>query len=314
MMRYSINGVLDEKQCYDYLSKTLHPDGLHCSKGHILSPDQVPQDRHRDPFFDYRCKICGSVFNIFTDTIWSGSRYSCITIVLIIRGIVQGIPTLHLAEELGIDRSHLLEIRHNIQKWAEEHLPRSPLSDINTEADEMYQNAGEKGDEHDDIDDPPRRRANNKKGLGTMKNDRPPILGVVGRTSGKIRLTVCDNTQQATIQPQVEENTEQKINLYTDESSAYAHIDETGRKHATVCHSKGEYARDDDGDGVREVHCNTLEGIWTGLRNFLRPFRGVHKKYLFQYTAMFEWAHNLKKAIPEFLRCLMIPAYTFKPT
>jgi hypothetical protein len=41
-----------------------------------------------------------------------------------------------------------------------------------------------------------------------------------------------------------------------------------------------EYARDDDGDGFCEAHCNTQEGIWTGLRNFLRPFRGVHKKYL----------------------------------
>jgi transposase-like protein len=30
------------------------------------------------------------------------------------------------------------------------------------------------------------------------------------------------------------------------------------------------------------------------LRNFLRPFRGVHKKYLAQYVAVFEWAYNLK--------------------
>jgi len=59
-----------------------------------------------------------------------------------------------------------------------------------------------------------------------------------------------------------------------------------------LCHSKKEWARDDDGDGVREVHCNTMEGIWTGLRNFLRPFRDVNKKYLPQYVAMFEWAHN----------------------
>ncbi|MBX6316079.1 MAG: hypothetical protein IRY99_24675 [Isosphaeraceae bacterium] len=45
--------------------------------------------------------------------------------------------------------------------------------------------------------------------------------------------------------------------------------------------------RDDDSDGVREVHVNTLEGLWTGLRNFLRPFRGVNKGYLYQYVAMF---------------------------
>jgi len=68
-----------------------------------------------------------------------------------------------------------------------------------------------------------------------------------------------------------------------------------------------------DGDGVREVHCNTLEGIWTGLRNFLRPFRGVHKKYLAIYVVMFEWKHNLKCVNTSFLRALMILNFTLKP-
>jgi transposase len=34
-----------------------------------------------------------------------------------------------------------------------------------------------------------------------------------------------------------------------------------GRPHATVCHAEGEWARDDDGDGIREVHDNTMEGL-----------------------------------------------------
>jgi transposase len=147
-----------------------------------------------------------------------------------------------------------------------------------------------------------------------MDNDRPPILGVVGRTSVHIRLTVCDNTQQATIQPQVEADTQPTTMFYTDEHPAYQHIAETGRGHATVCHSQKEWARDDDGDGIREVHCNTMEGIWTGLRNFLRPFRGVHKKYLALYVAMFEWTHNLKRVTLDFLRSLMVPNCTLKPT
>jgi|GEM_PF-6626584 len=41
-----------------------------------------------------------------------------------------------------------------------------------------------------------------------------------------------------------------------------------------------EYACDEDGDGYCEVHCNMVEGIWTDIRNFLRPFEGVHKQYL----------------------------------
>ena len=50
---------------------------------------------------------------------------------------------------------------------------------------------------------------------------------------------------------------------YTDESHGYRHVAEAGRGHATVCHKRKEWARDDDGDGVREVHDNTLEGLWT---------------------------------------------------
>ena len=103
--------------------------------------------------------------------------------------------------------------------------------DDETESDEMFQNAGEKGTLHPDPDDPPRRRANNRPGMGTMENDRPPVLGVVGRTTGQIRLTVCDNTQQATIQPQVEDDTLPNTTLNTDESSAYNHIAGTGRNH-----------------------------------------------------------------------------------
>jgi transposase len=40
-----------------------------------------------------------------------------------------------------------------------------------------------------------------------------------------------------------------------------------------VCHSRGEYARDEDGDGFHEVHVNTMEGFWSLLRSWLRPHR-----------------------------------------
>ena len=169
----------------------------------------------------------------------------------------------------------------------------------------MCQHTGEKGTPQREAEDVPRHHANNRRGLGTMGNDRPPIQGVVGRTSGQIRLTVCENTQQQTVQPKVERATSRTATVYTDESLAYNHVRDTGRTHHTVCHSHREYARDDDGDGVREVHCNTMEGIWTGVRNFLRPFRGIHKKYLAQYVAVFEWAHNLKIITAKFLRLVM---------
>ena len=184
-----------------------------------------------------------------------------------------------------------------------------------TEADELYQNAGEKGRKHPDAADPPRRRANKTRGHGSWETDRVPIAGVVGRESGQIRLHVCAHSDRATLQPFVEAHTRPNATVNTDEWRAYDQLPATGRTHPTVCHTPGqrEWARDADGDGVREVHDNTLEGIWTGLRNFLRPFRGVSKWFLSQYVTIFEWTYNLKRVTVALLRAMMCPC-TPEPT
>ena len=72
-----------------------------------------------------------------------------------------------------------------------------------------------------------------------------------------------------------------------------------------MCHSQREWARDDDGDGINEVHTNTIEGLWTELRNFLRRFKGVGKHFIHLYIAMFEWMHNLKKVSSTFIQALV---------
>ncbi len=123
MIAFPIQSLMDEQACYDYLLSVLHPQGLHCPDRHPLAVGQGAQDRHRAPILDYRCQTCGAVFNLFTNTIWSKTRYSCATIVLILRGVAQGVPTEHLARELRVDRAHLLEHRHEIQKLIEQHFP-----------------------------------------------------------------------------------------------------------------------------------------------------------------------------------------------
>lgn len=185
--------------------------------------------------------------------------------------------------------------------------PLSPLPDQDTEADEMYQNAGEKGTLHSDPDDPPRKRANKQRGHGTYANDRPPVAGVVGRTSGQIRLQVLHNSTQAQLEPIVIGATVPQAMVYTDEWGGYNNLPALDRPHLTCCHTPGkrEWARDEDGDGINEVHCNTMEGIWTGLRNYLRIFRGVRKDRLYSYVAIFEWSHNIKTATTEFLRAML---------
>jgi hypothetical protein len=100
----------------------------------------------------------------------------------------------------------------------------------------------------------------------------------------------------------VQHYTRRHTRCYTDEWPGYASLH---RPHHTVCHGVKEWARDDDGDGIREVHTNTIEGLWTTVRNFLRPFRGVHKKYLKYSLALCEHQINRKRISPAFIAGLI---------
>jgi transposase len=305
-MDFPIQDLMNEDACYQFLLDLYHPAGLRCPRCHAAE-GLYTHRRFREPVLDYRCPRCGRVFNAWTGTVFQGTQWRPSQIVLILRGFAQGVPTAQLARELGCSRRHLLTLRHRLQAQAQAGLERPPLPDAAVEADEMYQNAGEKGEPHLDPEDPPRRRANKRRGHGTMENDRPPVLGVVGRETGEVRTKVVEHADQETLERYVVDQTEPGTMVDTDEWSGYDHLPEKGRGRATVCHTPGEreWARDDDGDGVREVHHNTLEGLWTGLRNFLRPFRGVNKWFLGQYVAMFEWSYNVKEVTLDFLRALL---------
>jgi len=88
------------------------------------------------------------------------------------------------------------------------------------------------------------------------------------------------NVRQGTIMPIITAAVTPGALVHTDEYSIYARLPAWGYRHKTVCHARGEYARDEDGDGFCEVHVNTMEGFWSLLRSWLRPHRAgaTHEK------------------------------------
>ena len=125
---------------------------------------------------------------------------------------------------------------------------------------------------------------------------------------------VCLAARIDQIQPIINARTSLNCVMNTDESKAYSRVIASGRQHKTVCHSKKEFARDEDDDGFCEIHCNSTEGLWTGLRNHLTPFRGVSKKYLAQYVAIFENAFNHKTQWMDVIRAMGTPDYCLQIT
>jgi len=103
------------------------------------------------------------------------------------------------------------------------------------------------------------------------------------------------NVKQATIKPIIIARVAAGALINTDEYDIYARLPEWGYGHKSVCHARGEYARDEDGDGFHEVHVNTIEGFWSLLRSWLRPHRGISQEKLPLYLAFFQFTHNARK-------------------
>jgi transposase len=166
--------------------------------------------------------------------------------------------------------------------------------DDEVECDEVYGVAGHKG--HPEAVKEKRRkgrrnRLKGARGRGTLEKEKPPIFGMIQR-GGEVVIRMLENVKQSSIFPLIHSTIAPGTRVYTDEYDLYHRVPEWGYEHKTVCHSHGEYARDEDGDGFHEVHVNTMEGFWSLLRYRLRPHRGLSQESLPDYLGFFEFAHN----------------------
>ena len=131
------------------------------------------------------------------------------------------------------------------------------------EADEAYVIAGHKGQPEvvkQKGRKGRRRRLKGKRGRGTMEKERPPVFGMIQR-GGQVVINLLDNVKQKTIEPLIKDTIESGTLVYTDEYSIYARLETWGYDPKSVNHGRGEFARDEDGDGFCEVHVNTMEGF-----------------------------------------------------
>lgn len=112
---------------------------------------------------------------------------------------------------------------------------------------------------------------------------------------GEVVIKMLPDVKQQTIKPIIIGTIASGAMVMTDEYDIYARLPEWGYGHQTVCHSAGEFGRDEDGDGFCEVHVNTIEGFWSLLRSWLRPHRGISQELLPYYLGFFEFIHNVRR-------------------
>ena len=144
-MEFPITELLDYENSVEWILKHFHPNGQECPKCHSsLEQSRVFRRTRSSDLQVQRCLDCGATYNLYTGSVFQGSQWTPMQVVLLMRGICKGETTRELAGELGLNYKTVLTMRHRVQANAELEQPTSPLPDTHSETEEMFQNAGEK--------------------------------------------------------------------------------------------------------------------------------------------------------------------------
>ena len=292
----NIANIIDPKKCYEEIRRIRWKDGVicpNCESCDVKKSGFNFQNKYQQ---HYKCKRCKKKFDDLTGTVFAKHNLSVALMVIFLYFLGLNLSNNQIAQELNLKQSTAQNIATTLREEILENKPKVKIEE-KCEIDEVYVVAGHKGNSKavQAKDRKPRvRRLKGARGRGTAENDKVPVVGIIQR-NGSLIIEMFPNVQQVTIKPFITENIEKKTLIYTDEYNIYSKLIEWGYEHKTVCHSKGEYARDEDADGFYEVHTNTIEGVWSLLRSWLRPHRGISQEHLPSYIGFFEFTHNVRK-------------------
>jgi transposase-like protein len=299
-----IHHLIDDPKCYEEVRRLRWPYGVRCP--HCESNKIAKRGRHHrhQACRRYRCKKCGKQFDDLTETIFAGHHQPLRVWLMCLYLMGLNLSNRQIAHELDLNDGEVQEMASLLRRGVVDRRPPVRLEG-EVECDEVYVIAGHKG-RPDGIGGRKARRNRLKgaRGRGTLATEKAPIFGMIQR-GGEVRIAMLENVQQQTISPLIRTTITLGSTVHTDEYNIYARLTQWGYEHKTVCHSRGEYARDEDGDGFHEVHVNTIEGFWSLLRSWLRPHRGISQEKLPLYLGFFEFVHNAKRRGKALLGSLM---------
>ena len=316
----------DNEKASDYFEAQRWPEGVVCPYcgGHQIEK----RERSENGLQRYNCQSCAQgqgqqyrMFTVWSESIYEQSKLSPCVWLLVIALWELKLNSTDIALAVGLNEQSAARCVNLLDGsvYESHHLDPDRQLQGQVEADECYQTAGHKGQPRRVAQEqrPARQRVLKRRGRATAEQGRPPILGLVQRPDeaeqllSQLYLEVLPNVQTETIKPIILAKVQTDSQFLTDEYAIYNFTDEAGYDHRTVNHGQGEYARSDP-DGTL-VHCNTMEGIWTGLRCFLRRFVGVSQKFLHLRVARFEFLFNHRHLDP-FQRFQAALQHSFRAT
>ncbi len=231
----------------------------------------------------WKCKDCREQFTVTVGTVFERSKIPLnvwLEAVHFLCSSKKGMSSHQLHRTLGVTYKTAWFMTHRIRK-AMEIRSMEPMGGSGkiVEADETYWGTNAVGKRN--------KRVGRKITGGAEKMK---IVSLIER-DGKARSFHVRNVNAKTLAPILRGQIAPETHLMTDEARAYITIGGEFRKHSTVTHGQGEYAR-----GI--AHVNTAESFFNILkRGLIGTYHQVGEQHLQRYVSEFDFRYNNRTAL-----------------
>lgn len=251
----SLQNRLDNDQCDEALRQARWPDGVRCPHCAAATVTRQGRDTTQPARRKYRCQGCGRYFDDLTGTGFAGHHQPRAVWISCLYFMGLNLSNAQVARELGLDPSDTRRMAERLREGVGARQPE-PVRSGEVECDAVYVIAGPKG--HPEAVRRAgrrgrRRRLQGARGRGTLATAKPPIFGRIQR-GGAVVIRRVEQVQPATIRPLIQTCIAPGSRVHTDEYPIYHPLQDWGFDHHPGCHSRGESARDEDGDGFHAIH------------------------------------------------------------
>ena len=260
----------DDEAAEQFFVKARWPKGVCCPKCDSVDVQERPT-RKPQP---YRCRDCRRDFSVKTDTLMHNSPLGCQTWVIAIYLLttnLKGVSSMRLHRDLGITQKSAWHLAHRIRENFQDcEMMAGPV-----EVDEAYFGGKERN-----------KHASKKQRAGRGAVGKTVVVGAKDRATNKVSAGAApfENVDKLLIWEFVTWVAEKEATLYTDESPVYNQF----RNHEAVCHSVGEFVRD-------QAHTNGLESFWALMkRGYYGTYHKMSPKHLNRYVQEFAGRHNIR--------------------
>jgi transposase-like protein len=267
----------DEDSCINHFRSLRWPNAkeIICPKCGSVGAHYTLKDN------THKCRDCLKKFSVRNGTIFDDSKVPLrkwFMAVYLVTAHKKGISSCQLARDIDVQQRSAWFMLHRIRNATMTTEFNAPLTGT-IEIDEAY------------VGGNPRWKHINKRKpqlVGAAAAKEKKIMFAMSQRDGELRLRHVADAKKATTQPVILANVAKGATVHTDENNTYTWMRER-YAHRFVCHTIGEYVRDD-------VTTNRVEGAFSHFkRTVVGTYHKISDGHLDPYLQMFAFRWNRRK-------------------